>query len=27
VIQSGETAKRLPENIRVAGLPHVRQTD
>ena len=26
VIQSGETAKRLPENIRVAGLRHVRQT-
>jgi hypothetical protein len=26
VIQSGETAKRLRENIRVAGLQHVRQT-
>jgi hypothetical protein len=26
VIQSGETAKRLPENIRVAVLRHVRQT-
>ena len=25
VIQSGETGKRLPENIRVAGLRHVRQ--
>jgi hypothetical protein len=26
VIQFGETAKRLPENIRVADLRHVRQT-
>jgi hypothetical protein len=26
LIQSGERAKRLPENIRVAGLRDVRQT-